>query len=261
MAGPPRTPVGLRCSTVRARARRFTRQSGEVQPARRFRPSVRAARPHRIFLLFRVVAGAPWRVSTLCEPAMGAGDGKALARHSTGLRGRGLGGLLHGDKNLETCVHSRSHIRSGAAHHRESNYSQSDSPVAKHGIRYAHGLILGTGSLARQIFSALARSPQFGLDPVGFVVDDPQEWGREIYECSYQRKSSAKVLAGLLTPELLHQAAATVLVIAVQDMDQNAINKDRGAVLDRGYQHLFRSRGSVQARGPHRIRGDSTGSC
>ena len=84
-------------------------------------------------------------------------------------------------------------------------------------------LILGTGSLGRQIFSALARSPQFGLDPLGFVDDDPQEWGREIYECSYQRKSPARVLAGSLSPELLRRAGATVLVIAVQDMDQNAI--------------------------------------
>ena len=84
-------------------------------------------------------------------------------------------------------------------------------------------LILGTGSLARQVFSALARSPQFGLDPVGFVVDDPQEWGREIYECCYQRKSPAKVLAGFLTPELLSEAGASVLVIATEGMDQNAV--------------------------------------
>ncbi len=84
-------------------------------------------------------------------------------------------------------------------------------------------VILGTGSLGRQLYSVLARSAKFGLDPIGFVDEDPAEWGREIYECSYERKASARVLSGSPSPELLKEIGASVLLIATQDLSQDSI--------------------------------------
>ena len=74
-------------------------------------------------------------------------------------------------------------------------------------------LILGTGSVARRIFTVLANSPKFGLDPVAFVGDDPYP-GRQIHECSYHGRRAATVLAGPVCPQLLRDYGASVLVIA-----------------------------------------------
>jgi len=82
-------------------------------------------------------------------------------------------------------------------------------------------VILGAGTLGRRVYSALVRSPKFGLDPVAFVDDDPQKQGLEIYESSYRHKYPVKVLAGPLCPELLHQLNASVLVIATADADRD----------------------------------------
>lgn len=84
-------------------------------------------------------------------------------------------------------------------------------------------IILGTGSLGRQIYSVLARSAKFGLDPIGFVAEDPHEWGREIYECSYQRKAPVRVFAGQPTPGLLKQLGASVLMVATPELSQDGI--------------------------------------
>ncbi len=75
-------------------------------------------------------------------------------------------------------------------------------------------VIVGAGTLGRRIYSALDRSPKFGLDPVAFVDDNPRTQGLEIYESSYQRKRPAKVLPGPVCPELLRELDAHVLVIA-----------------------------------------------
>ncbi len=84
-------------------------------------------------------------------------------------------------------------------------------------------VIVGAGPLGRRIYSALARSPKFGLDPVAFVDDDPQTQGLEIYESSYQRKRAAKVLAGPVCPELLREMDACVLVIATPGADREGM--------------------------------------
>jgi len=81
-------------------------------------------------------------------------------------------------------------------------------------------VIVGAGTLGRRIYSALVRSPKFGLEPVAFVDDDPQRQGLEIYESSYQRKRAAKVLAGPVCPELLRELGASVLVIATTGADR-----------------------------------------
>ncbi len=79
-------------------------------------------------------------------------------------------------------------------------------------------VILGAGTLGRRVYSALVRSPKFGLDPVAVVDDDPQKHGMEIHESAYQHKHPVKVLPGPVCPELLRELSASVLVVATADV-------------------------------------------
>jgi exopolysaccharide biosynthesis polyprenyl glycosylphosphotransferase len=77
-----------------------------------------------------------------------------------------------------------------------------------------NAVIVGTGTLGRRIFSALARSPKLGIEPVAFVecsgpIEEPM-----IYESGYQRKRQARVLAGPATAKLLRRVEASVLILA-----------------------------------------------
>jgi exopolysaccharide biosynthesis polyprenyl glycosylphosphotransferase len=86
-------------------------------------------------------------------------------------------------------------------------------------------VIVGAGTLGRRMYSALVRSPKFGLDPVAFVDDDPQLQGVEIYESSYRRRRATKVFAGPVSPGLLRELDASVLVIATPGMDREVMVK------------------------------------
>lgn len=84
-------------------------------------------------------------------------------------------------------------------------------------------VILGTGPESRRIFSALVRSPKFGVDPIAFIDDDPHGGTTEIYESTYHSRHSAKVLAGPACPELLRQLSASVLIIATSAIDRESL--------------------------------------
>lgn len=75
-------------------------------------------------------------------------------------------------------------------------------------------VIVGTGTVGRRIFSALARSPKLGIDPVAFIEHCGPIGESVIYESGYQRNRQARVLAGPVTPRLLRHAEATVLILA-----------------------------------------------
>ena len=84
-------------------------------------------------------------------------------------------------------------------------------------------VILGTGTLGRNIFSTLVRSPKFGLDPVAFVEADGPATEPVIYEASYLRKRQADVLPGPVTPKLLRRLGATVLIVASPEMSAEEV--------------------------------------
>lgn len=81
-------------------------------------------------------------------------------------------------------------------------------------------VIFGTGPEGRRIYSALVRSPKFGVDPVAFVEDTAPSGVTEIYEYSYHRRHSATVLCGPLCPEVFQRLQASVLVIATSVVDR-----------------------------------------
>jgi len=84
-------------------------------------------------------------------------------------------------------------------------------------------VILGTGNAARRIYTALVRSPKFGVEPVAFVDETDQDAPPAIFECDYQREHSAPVLSGPLCPGLFHQLRASVLIIADPSLSQESI--------------------------------------
>ena len=81
-------------------------------------------------------------------------------------------------------------------------------------------VIVGAGILGKRIYSALERSPKFGLDPVAFVDDDPQTRGLEICPSSYQRVRAARVLAGPVRSAMLQELDARALVVATPGADR-----------------------------------------
>jgi len=93
-------------------------------------------------------------------------------------------------------------------------------------------IILGAGNLGRRIYSALVRSPKFGLDPVAFIDDDPGQQGVEIYESSYQRRQAAKVIPGPVCGELLERLGANVLVIATPGAERELVTRLSSKELD-----------------------------
>ncbi len=95
--------------------------------------------------------------------------------------------------------------------------------LRRKGYGARRAVILGSGTLGKRVYSALVRSPKFGLNPIAVVDDDPQKHGLEIYESSYQHKHPVKVLAGPVCPELLRELNASVLVIATTDMDRESM--------------------------------------
>ena len=84
--------------------------------------------------------------------------------------------------------------------------------AAGYGAR--RGILVGNITEARRLYSALLRSPKFGIDPVAFVDDDPEGDTTEIYDLSYQGKHCAKAVRGPISLQLLRELDATVLVVA-----------------------------------------------
>ena len=95
--------------------------------------------------------------------------------------------------------------------------------VRSKGLGSRRAIILGTGPEGRRVYSALVRSPKFGVDPVAFVDDGLQSGASEIYEPSYHPRHSASVLSGPLCPELFHRLKASVLVIATSNLERETL--------------------------------------
>src|SRR5581483_6993672 len=80
-------------------------------------------------------------------------------------------------------------------------------------------LIYGSGRSARKVFSALLRSPKLGFRPVAFVDDDDAMSGREVFEASYRRRQSAKVLPGPITADLLRELDGSTIILSEPPSD------------------------------------------
>jgi exopolysaccharide biosynthesis polyprenyl glycosylphosphotransferase len=79
-------------------------------------------------------------------------------------------------------------------------------------------LIYGAGFTGRKVFSALARSPKLGLNPVAVVDDNPDLAGAAIFEHSYRRQRSVSVIAGPITKQQILGCGARQLIVAIPSL-------------------------------------------
>jgi exopolysaccharide biosynthesis polyprenyl glycosylphosphotransferase len=82
-------------------------------------------------------------------------------------------------------------------------------------------LIYGSGCTGRRVFSALARSPKLGLDPVAFVDDDPAKSGGVVFEMGYERRRSSPVIQGPISKELLAEYQIDSVIIAIPSVGRD----------------------------------------
>jgi len=90
------------------------------------------------------------------------------------------------------------------------------------GLGIERVLIYGSGGTGRRVFTVLSRSPKLGLDPVGFVDDQPLKAGGTVFEMGYERKRSARILAGPVSAELIQRYGADLIIVAIPSIGRDA---------------------------------------
>lgn len=76
-------------------------------------------------------------------------------------------------------------------------------------------LIYGARCTGRRVFSVLRASPKLGLVPAAVVDDDSSKAGGTLFEMSYERRPSARILEGPITRELLMAHAVDLVIIVI----------------------------------------------
>jgi exopolysaccharide biosynthesis polyprenyl glycosylphosphotransferase len=95
--------------------------------------------------------------------------------------------------------------------------------LRKLGCDNRKAVILGGGPLAKNIYSALLRSPKLGIHPVALVDEEAAMTGKEIHASSYRQRESALILAGPLSARLFDNMHASTLIIADPNLDNAEI--------------------------------------
>jgi exopolysaccharide biosynthesis polyprenyl glycosylphosphotransferase len=95
--------------------------------------------------------------------------------------------------------------------------------LQRFGSDHHNAVILGGGSLAKNIYSALLRSPKLGISPVAIVDEEAAMNGKEIHATSYRQGESALILAGPLSARLFENMRASTLIIADPNLDNAEI--------------------------------------
>lgn len=81
-------------------------------------------------------------------------------------------------------------------------------------------LIYGAGCTGRRVFSVLRASPKLGLVPVSVVDDDSEKVGGTLFEMAYERRSSAHIVRGPVTREMLASRGIDLVIIAIPSIDR-----------------------------------------
>lgn len=76
-------------------------------------------------------------------------------------------------------------------------------------------LIYGAGCTGRRVFSVLRNSPKLGLVPVAVVDDDSSKAGGTVFELAYERRSSARIIEGPVTRDLIAAYDVDLVIIAI----------------------------------------------
>ncbi|MGA7241910.1 MAG: sugar transferase [Terracidiphilus sp.] len=94
-----------------------------------------------------------------------------------------------------------------------------------HGYGVRNVVIYGADSSGKRVLSALARSHKLGLSPVAIVDDDPFLAGSPISGLGYSRKTTLRVIRGPISPELIRQYDARLLVIAMPSISSDDLTR------------------------------------
>jgi len=102
-----------------------------------------------------------------------------------------------------------------------------------HCVRWMHAkghgvenvLIYGAGFTGRKVFSALARSPKLGFNPVAVVDDNRDLAGEAIFEHSYRRERSVSVIPGPITEQIIADYRARQIIIAIPSLLPDRFNE------------------------------------
>ncbi len=89
-------------------------------------------------------------------------------------------------------------------------------------------VIIGTGPLARRIFSTLVQSPKLGIKPVGLVETDANVTNAVIHESSYKPRYAIEVLGGPINARLLRKLGVNIVIIAAPEMAVDEVAALRG---------------------------------
>jgi exopolysaccharide biosynthesis polyprenyl glycosylphosphotransferase len=89
------------------------------------------------------------------------------------------------------------------------------------GLGIERVLIYGSGGTGRRVFSVLERSPKLGLEPVGFVDDQPLKVGGTVFEMGYERKRSAHIWGGPVSAELIRRHSADLVIVAIPSIGRD----------------------------------------
>ncbi|HEY0758406.1 MAG TPA: sugar transferase [Acidisarcina sp.] len=84
-------------------------------------------------------------------------------------------------------------------------------------------LIYGSGSSANMLFSALARSPKLGLQPVAIVSDGGAQESTPVYESGYRRRRSLVSLSASFHASLIRAYHADVVIVATRPASEQAL--------------------------------------
>jgi len=84
-------------------------------------------------------------------------------------------------------------------------------------------VIYGAGQSGQRVFSALARSPKLGLNPVALVDDNPALEGEQVFADSYRHEHSIFISTGSITKARLQQDKCSLLIVALPNIQQNQL--------------------------------------
>jgi exopolysaccharide biosynthesis polyprenyl glycosylphosphotransferase len=108
-----------------------------------------------------------------------------------------------------------------------------EKPLFWRWVRWMHAkgrgvqnvLIYGAGFTGRKVFSALARSPKLGLNPVAVVDDNSDLAGETIFEYSYRRQRSVPVISGPITKQKIADWGARQIIVAIPSLPQDRFSE------------------------------------
>jgi len=102
-------------------------------------------------------------------------------------------------------------------------------------------LILGAGTLGEALFRSITNSPKLGIDPVGFVDDDPDKIGTVIRSSSFNGTLSSLAVLGTIEdiPGLMTRHEVDEVYLAISNIEQDKLIEILGRLKEKNIRTSF----------------------